>query len=66
VVDVDASQAIQAATLKHRYKLGYADSYAAVLALTNRATLVSADPGFEKLGKLLKWLKLPRFHSGQR
>lgn len=59
IVTVDTDQAIQAATLKHRYKLGYADSYAAVLALRNNATLVSADPSFEKLGKSLKWLKLP-------
>lgn len=66
MVDVDSSQAMQAATLKHRYKLGYADSYAAVLALANQATLVSADPSFEKLGKPLKWMKLPRFERKQK
>lgn len=63
MVGVNSGQAIEAATLKHRYKLGYADSYAAVLAMTNRATLVSADPSFEKLGRPLKWMKLPRFQS---
>jgi len=59
-IGVDTAQTIHAATLKHRYNLGYADSYAAALTIETRATLVSADPSFEKLGKVLKWLKLPR------
>ncbi|MBB6142225.1 putative nucleic acid-binding protein [Silvibacterium bohemicum] len=58
---VDFDQTLRAAALKHRYKLGYADSFAAELALSSAATLVSADPSFEKIGKPLKWLKLPRF-----
>jgi hypothetical protein len=36
--------------------LGHADSFAAMLAVTLKATLVSADPSFEKLGKTLKWV----------
>jgi len=60
LISVDTAQTIHAATLKHRYNLGYADSYAAALTIETRATLVSADPSFEKLGKVLKWLKLPR------
>jgi predicted nucleic acid-binding protein len=66
VIDADANRAIQAATLKHQYKLGYADSFAACLALESRATLVSADPVFEKVGKSLKWLKLPKFEPKVR
>lgn len=61
MVEADAAQALSAAEIKHRYKLGYADSFAATLAVKQRATLVSADPAFEKIGKSLKWLRLPRF-----
>jgi predicted nucleic acid-binding protein len=61
MIDADANRTIIAATLKHQHKLGYADSFAAALALESRATLVSADPEFEKVGKSLKWLKLPKF-----
>jgi predicted nucleic acid-binding protein len=60
IVEADISQTIQAATLKHQYKLGYADSFAATLALASRATLVSADPSFESIGKSLKWMRLPK------
>jgi predicted nucleic acid-binding protein len=66
IVEADVSQTIQAATLKHRYKLGYADSFAAALAIASKATLVSADPSFENVGKSLKWIKLPRFHPANR
>jgi predicted nucleic acid-binding protein len=61
MVEADAVQALRAAEMKHRYRLGYADSFAATLAMTRRATLVSADPAFEKVGSSLKWLRLPRF-----
>jgi predicted nucleic acid-binding protein len=61
MVEADAAQALRAAEMKHKYKLGYADSFAATLALTLKATLVSADPAFEKLGKSLKWMRLPKF-----
>ena len=66
VVEADLSRTIQAATLKHQYKLGYADSFAASLALATRATLVSADPAFESIGKSLKWMRLPKFSSVKR
>ena len=66
MIDADARRTIQAATLKHQYTLGYADSFAAALALESRATLVSADPAFEKVGKSLKWLRLPRFQAKRR
>jgi predicted nucleic acid-binding protein len=66
MVDADANRTIRAATLKHQYKLGYADSFAATLALELRATLVSADPAFANVGKALKWMKLPKFEPKRR
>jgi predicted nucleic acid-binding protein len=59
-VDVTEKQANGAAALKFIYKLGYADCFAAELALRTDATLVTADPDFAKLGKQLKVLALPR------
>ena len=53
-------ETIAAARIKEKFKMGYADSFAAALALRMNATLVSADPVFEKLGKSIKLLKLPR------
>jgi predicted nucleic acid-binding protein len=61
MVEADAAQALGAAEMKHKYKLGYANSFAAMLAVTLKASLVSADPGFEKLGKTLKWMRLPKY-----
>lgn len=66
MIEVDANMAIEAAMLKHQYKLGYADSFAAALALGSKATLLSADPSFEKVGKSLKWMRLPRFDPKSR
>ncbi len=63
MIDADANSTIDAATLKHQYKLGYADSFAAALALASKATLVSADPSFEKIGKSIKWMRLPKFDA---
>ncbi|HET9088476.1 MAG TPA: PIN domain-containing protein [Acidobacteriaceae bacterium] len=61
MIEADANRTIEAATLKHQYKLGYADSFAAALAIASKATLVSADPSFEKIGKPLRWMRLPKF-----
>jgi predicted nucleic acid-binding protein len=66
MMDADMNRTMQAATLKHQYKIGYADSFAAALALESRATLVSADPTFEKIGKPLKWMRLPKFDPKTR
>jgi predicted nucleic acid-binding protein len=66
LIDADQALTIEAATLKHGYKIGYADSFAAALALGRKASLVSADPAFEKFGKSLKWLRLPPFDSSAR
>jgi predicted nucleic acid-binding protein len=66
MVDADAGRAMDAARLKHESRIGYADSFAAGLALETEATLVSADPGFEKVGKGLKWMRLPKFEGKKR
>jgi predicted nucleic acid-binding protein len=66
IVEADMSLTIQAATIKHRYKLGYADGFAAALALDRKATLVSADPSFESMGKTLKWMTLPKHEAKRR
>ncbi len=61
-VAVTEDHATGATSLKLTYKLGYADCFAADLALRMNATLVTADPEFAKFGKQLKVLFLPR-HS---
>ncbi len=66
MVEADVSQTIHAATLKHQYKLGYAHSFAAALALSSKATLVSADLSFESVGKSLQWMRLPKFDPTNR
>ena len=65
VESVDASEehANGAATLKFKYKLGYADCFAADLAIRRSAILVTADRDFAKLGKQLKVLALPRYSA---
>ena len=62
-ISVDERIALDTAIVRIRYKLSLADSFAAELAMRTRATLVTADPEFAKLGKQLKVLALPR-HSG--
>jgi ribonuclease VapC len=62
LVAVDEALAESAATVKFHYKLGYADCFAASLAMRMNATLVTSDPDFAKLGKQLRVLALPR-HS---
>jgi predicted nucleic acid-binding protein len=59
-VEITEEQADAAAALKFIYKLGYADCFAAELAMRTGATLVTADPDFIKLGKKLKIIALPR------
>jgi predicted nucleic acid-binding protein len=61
-IPVDEEAALEAGILRVRFKLGLADCFAAELAMRTKATLVTADPDFVKLGKQLKVLALPR-HS---
>jgi predicted nucleic acid-binding protein len=54
-----SEDAFAAAALKARLKLPYADAWAAALAIRERATLVTSDPDFRKLGRLVPvlWLR---------
>lgn len=59
-IAADQAYAEAAATIRLHYRLGYADCFAAALAMRMNATLVTADPDFIKLGKKLKILALSR------
>jgi predicted nucleic acid-binding protein len=60
VIAADRDRATRAAALKQKHNLSYADSFAAELAIEQRASLVTADPEFLKLGKALSVYPLPR------
>lgn len=60
VIAADRERASRAGALKQKHSLGYADSFAAELAIERGAWLVTADPEFEKVGKGLAVLSLPR------
>ena len=47
--DADLQFTFKAAQLKAKYKLSYADAFAAVLAITKKATLITGDDEFESL-----------------
>ncbi len=51
IVPVDLPQALRAGELKALHKIPYVDCIAAALALQHRATLVTADRDFKKLGR---------------
>jgi hypothetical protein len=50
VVHATPQRAFQAAEVKAKYKLYYVDSFAAALAIEQKATLVTSDSDFRKLG----------------
>ena len=60
VIAVDRERATRAGALKQRHGLGYADAFAAELAIERGAWLVTADPEFSKIGKGLSIYPLPR------
>ena len=60
VIAVDRDRATRAAALKQKHNFGYADAFAAELALERGAWLVTADPEFSKVGKALSLYPLPR------
>jgi predicted nucleic acid-binding protein len=59
LVDVTPSRACAAANVKWKYKLYYVDSFAAALAIEHKATLVTSDNDFRRLGQgfPVVWLK---------
>jgi predicted nucleic acid-binding protein len=60
VIAADQARATRAGALKQKHSLGYADAFAAELAVERGAWLVTADPEFSKLGKVLSVYPLPR------
>jgi predicted nucleic acid-binding protein len=60
IVAADLPQTLKAAELKATHKIPYVDCIAAALALQRRATLVTSDRDFEKLGRRLPMLWLAR------
>jgi predicted nucleic acid-binding protein len=59
LMDATPLRAVQASDLKSTYKMYYADSFAAALALEHKATLVTSDSDFRRLGHgfPVLWLK---------
>jgi predicted nucleic acid-binding protein len=59
LVDATPQRAVRAADVKSKYKLYYVDSFAAALAIEYKATLVTGDSDFRKLGHgfPVVWLK---------
>jgi predicted nucleic acid-binding protein len=59
-VAVDFDRATRAAAIKQKHNLGYADAFAAELAIDRGAWLVTADPEFARVGKALSLYPLPQ------
>lgn len=59
LLDATPSRAFQASDVKAKYRLYYVDSFAAALAIEHKATLVTSDSDFRRLGHTLPilWLK---------
>ncbi len=59
VVDADVPGACRASEVKAQYKFYYADAFAAALAIEKKATLVTSDSDFRRLGHgfPILWLK---------
>ena len=60
VIGADRERASRAGGLKQKHGLGYADAFAAELAIERSAWLVTADPEFSKVGQSLSIISLPR------
>lgn len=60
VVPVDLPQVLKAGELKALHKIPYVDCIAAALAVEQRATLVTSDRDFEKLGRQFPILWIAR------
>jgi predicted nucleic acid-binding protein len=59
LLDATPQRSCDAADVKFKHKLYYADSFAAALAIEHKATLVTRDSDFRKLGHNfpIVWLK---------
>ena len=59
VVSADRAQTFAAAHIKAHYKVSFADAFAIVLAQESAATVVTGDPEFKEVEKLIPILWLP-------
>jgi|SRR5580693_7699753 predicted nucleic acid-binding protein len=59
ILDATPQRALRAAEIKAKHKLYYADAFAAALAIEHKATLMTSDSDFRKLGHgfPVVWLK---------
>jgi predicted nucleic acid-binding protein len=59
LIDITPRRAFSAAEVKAKYRLYYVDSFAAALAIENKATLVTSDSDFRRMGHSFPtlWLK---------
>src|SRR5713226_7643219 len=60
IMDATTKSSFRAADAKAKYKLYYVDAFAAALAIEHKATLVTSDSDFRKLGHSFPvvWLKV--------
>jgi predicted nucleic acid-binding protein len=60
LIDTTPQRACEAADIRAKHKLYYAEAFAAALAVEHKATLVSSDSDFRKLGHgfPIVWLKV--------
>lgn len=65
VIPADRDRATRAGSLKQKHSLGYADAFAAELAIERGAWLVTADPEFARIGRGISIYSLPRHESNQ-
>ncbi len=63
VIAADLERATRAGALKQKHGLGYADAFAAELAIDRAAWLVTADPEFKRVGRALAVYPLPRYEK---
>ena len=61
IVEVNRDLAYEAAKLKGKYRIAYADCFAVALSVKLNATLVTGDPEFKKLKERIsiQWINWP-------
>ena len=61
IVEVNRDSAYEAAKLKGKYRIAYADCFAVALSVKLNATLVTGDPEFKKVKERIsfQWINLP-------
>ena len=57
-ISVSDLMIMEAAKIKGQYPVSYVDAFAITSAIQNRATVVTADPEYEAVSKLVKILWL--------